>query len=587
MPREGYITKQDLQFDAMQAPLQQEQEQGEEWKAYHKLTSDSKNLTENRRTAYFSSKTVEDSAAMTQVKEALDAVTSFYTQKEIPADEEAFAAQLSELQKLYGTLRRHCERYLAEKKGGLKRIYKGEGYRRYQMVKKAHTKASVELAVLEGRAKQVFESFRDNENEAERPLWVNVLAEARTRHLDLQRGEAGSVTYTGGNTSNVIKLTAPTGEVAYIKKNENNVPLGQAIESYIREYMESGEVREMLETDEKPETIRAYLSFLGKQLGGPGPIHQYFLVSGKVKAPDFASGRVTPDLFAQALEQVHKPIPREIQQFFHTPYAARILKNFGAFIFRHDTSYSAAYEIAKIEKNSSITDRNVATYRMAELLGIQDLVPATQRVVYLDKDGKRNQGILMAEAKGKELWEAGNEVLRDERMDSADPVTLDKGIYLQLNSLQILDTITGQIDRHNANVMMEYQGKKIVKIKGIDNDMCFGKLTYKEITNPKERVGEMKPLEENGNSQLLYIDRKVYDSVLALQDEMVTYVFADLLKKKEMTALLDRIHGVQKFFRSIRIGESKVRIVDAEKMSSLDATQIKLRQRRCYTNLLR
>ncbi len=587
MPREGYITKQDLKFDEMRAnPMQQEQEQGEEWKAYHKLTTDTKALTQNKRTSYFSSKTKEDSALMKQVKDALDGVTNFYMENTVSADEEEFKKQLSELQQRYAELRRHCERYLEEKKGGLKRIYKGEGYRRYQMVKMAHTKASVELTILESRAKQVFESFRDTEDEAERPLWVNVLAEARTRHLNLQKQETGTISYTGGNTSNVIKLTSPTGEVAYIKKNENNVSSREFIGSYIQNFMESNAAREILESGTTEETLRGFLSFLAKQLGEPGPIQQSFIKSRRIYAEDFQKGKVTPEFFEKALGKAKIPIPQEIQDFFHTAHAAHILGDFGAYIYRHDLSFDVAFEVAKIDVNSSITDRNVATYRMAELLGIQDLIPATQKVVYLDKDGKEQRGILMAEAKGKELWEAGNDVKRSEADFRRESIVYDKAIYLQLNSLQILDIITGQVDRHDANVMVEYQDNRIMKLKGIDNDLCFGKVSYKEIMNPEKPVSQMKPLEEKGVPTLGCIDKKVYDSVLALNDEMITYVFADLLTKGEMKALLNRIHGVQKLFRRIRSKNFKVKIRSAEEMTNYDVMRMKHLQKQCYTDML-
>lgn len=596
MPREGYITRQDLRdYELQKQELEQEQElnvgmqarqfKGEEWDALHKMEEDTERLTGNRRTAYLSSKKKKDSEMMREVKEALQNVTNFYTETSMAATQEEFEEQLTTLRGYYDELKKKCGTYLREKKGGWKRVYHGEGYRRYQLVKNAQTKALAELAILEGRAKLVFEAFADVEEENERPLWVNVLAEARTRKLDLRREDTGRIEHCGGNTSNVLKLTAPNGEIAYIKKNEKNAPAERKARGFIANYMETNSARTMLSEGVTEQEILGMLSFLNDCLTNKQPIRHYFIESNKVSAVHFETGQVTAALFADALGQVHIQIPEELQRLFRTRHADQLIKEFGSFYFRSYTSHEIATNTVRMDENSIITDRNVATYRLAELLGLTELIPATTKVAFTDQDGKEQRGILMAEARGKELWEADEQVSDSKRGRIPERFFFDKHIVFQMNSLQIMDVIAGQVDRHNSNMMMEYDGERIIKVKGIDNDLCFGKMTYKEILKHQDPEDNIKPLEDKDGIKLKYIDKKVYESVLALNDEMIRYTFADLLTKAEMEGLLDRLHGVQKLFRSIQ-PNGKVKICTEEEFTAHDAFRAQNYQPNCYTGLL-
>lgn len=597
MPREGYITRQDLrQYEVQKTQLEQEQElnvqdrqfrqfKGEEWDAFHKMQEDTEHLTSNKRTAYFSSKEKKDSEMMRDVKEALQDVTNFYLETSMAATQEEFEEQLTTLRGHYENLKNMCSTYLREKKGGWKKVYHGEGYRRYQLVKNAQAKASAELALLESRAKQVFEAFADVEEEDERPLWVNVLAEARTRKLDLSREDSGRIEYCGGNTSNVLKLTAPNGEIAYIKKNEKNVPVERKARNFIVNYMDTNSAKAMLSDGMTEQEIQGMLSFLNHCFSDIRSIRWNFMESNKIYATHFEEGRVTAEIFRRVLNEAKVPIPDGLERIFRTRHADQLIKEFGAYFYRNNMSYGIATQMVKIDENSIITDRNVATYRLAELLGLTDLVPATTKVAYTDQDGKEQRGILMAEAKGKELWEANEQVKNSRKGLRPDRAYFDKRLVFQMNSLQVMDIIAGQVDRHNGNMMLEYDGERIIKLKGIDNDLCFGKMTYKEILKHQDPEDNIKPLEDKDGIKLKFIDKKVYDNVLALNDEIIRYTFADLLTKDEMKGLLDRLHGVQKLFRSIK-PNTPIKICTEEEFTLDNAVRAQRYQVNCYTSLL-
>ncbi len=594
MPHEGYITKQDLEnYERQMRNLAENEEEdplfhnqqgkryeGEEWKTYLKLQNDTDRLSRNKRTGYFSSKKIDDSGMMKEVKQALHDVTRFYLETPMASTEGEFEEQLSQIQQYYQALKEKCGIYLANKKGGIKRIYRGEGYQRYQLVKNALTKAQVEMAVLESRAKQVFEAFANEENEQERPLWVNALAEARTRRINLNNPNVGQIEYTGGNTSNIIKLTAQSGEVAYIKKNEKNLPIEYKIGSFISNYMDSGTAKAMINEGVSAEELKVLISFLGNCFCYNAAIRHSFMESDNLNAQHFENGQIKASHIKKAFPKAGVQIPDNLQHIFQKERVAnQVIKDFGTYFYRNNMAYGLATGVAKMDENSSITDRNVATYRLAELLGLSELIPATTKVIVTAQDENEQKGILMAEARGKELWEANRNV-------DAKDASYDKGLYLQMNSLQIMDIIAGQTDRHNANMLLESEGDHFKKLKGIDNDLCFGKITYKEIVTNKTGSDDVKSLEDENGIKIKFIDKKVYDRVLALNDEIIRYTLADLLTDGEMKALLDRLHGVQKLFRRIKPADN-VKICTQEEFSDRDAFTAKYYQNGCYTSLMK
>lgn len=547
MSGEGYITKRNIEdykkpaLEATENPQLQSKQQTEEWQAYNKLQTDSTNLISNKRTT-ISGKAKEDSVLMQQVKESLGSITSFYTETTVPANKEEFEQQLNSLQGMYETLKERCKTYLDQRQSVWKSIIKGEGYRRYQMVKEAQTKASVELAILKNRAQLVYNDFQGVTEEADRPLWVNVLAEARTTYLDLSKTDAGKVELTGGNCNSVIKLTSTKNEVAYIKEDSKNLPATAYTDTYISTLLESDLGKKAMEegTSDKEITdmIKALSSVFAEENTDIDLIFWKGARRTKYNAKDMRKREVQRHLVNLVIAQRPK-IEQQLMTFLGNTYGPAIFAEYAEYYSLHIKSYLIANNNVKMDKGASITDRNVATSRLAELLGVPELIPASRKVKYKDKNGKDHQGILLAEAKGEELFETFDKVAKAN-------YKYEDLVFLQMNSLEILDVIASQFDRNNTNIFAESQGRKITKIRGIDNDMSFGKLTYKDIqkrNNPNYYLNTLE--DQNGFCKLTAVDKRLYDSLMALTDEMVSYVFADLLSKDELKALQDRIRGVK------------------------------------------
>ncbi len=240
---------------------------------------------------------------------------------------------------------------------------------------------------------------------------------------------------------------------------------------------------------------------------------------------------------------------------------------------RSHLSDSIAQTDAKIEWKSNITKRNVATTRMANLLGIGHTIAKSEKIVYKDLNGKDQLGIIMESAGEKSLYSANHEGL-----------SISREVLLDLNSVQLLDTICGQVDRHKGNIMVdtekyEENGQtkyKIKSVKGIDNDMSFGNITYKMIQHVSRK--QMVRFEDkDGLCHMKKLDKKLVEHLTSLTDEMVEYSMKDLLSKEEMAALLDRIHGVKKAIkRTLASKTGKDFLIDRNNISDNDAKAMRI-----------
>lgn len=140
--------------------------------------------------------------------------------------------------------------------------------------------------------------------------------------------------------------------------------------------------------------------------------------------------------------------------------------------------------------------RNVATRKLAEGLGLQDLVPDVDLVMV---DGV--PGIAMERAQGSSLEKDEEEEVpgvvsdddirrynlrkdpktgkvyttrrRPNPMDLEGDPKIETQYLKAMVNLQWLDAISGQIDRHERNYLIDIQGG-VLTIKAIDNDFCFG-----------------------------------------------------------------------------------------------------------------
>ncbi len=582
MPLEGYITK-----DNKTAYLERQEEQrlrtGEESaeaKSYRNLEEQRDRVLGSKRTGCFSGEK-EDSALMKNIKEVLNSLTDFYTEKTIAPDKESFEVQLSQLDLLYKGLIEQCNLYLQQRNGILKKMKIGQGYARYCMVKKILAGASVESSRLHGRAQEIFRSCSDQQEEEKRPLWVNVLAETRAERVDFRNLGEDQITVMGGNTSSVIQITTADGTKGYIKENGKNESPDNAAERYSENMETSPLIQEILAENEygKEEISQAVGLIASEFLKKENGFDTYFLdfKNNHVNAARFREPDFQKELRNRIWAGCAFHYRKMEKHIFQSDVILKIIGEFGEYYYKRLLASKIATHTVRMEQGSSITKRNVATWRLAELLGMTELIPASRNIVYKDRTGKEHTGIIMSEAKGQELRTVNNDYVQQ-------PVEKKFGwkgkILLQLNSLQIMDLIAGQIDRHSGNIMAgKNENGEVSQIMGIDNDMSFGKLTYEEISGFKRGP---KPMEKEGKLTLKLIDRKLYDHIMALTDEMLHYAFADILSPDEMKGLLNRFHGVRKLLKKVN---PEKQCVTSDSLSYRQAITLS-EQKNAYTELL-
>ena len=190
---------------------------------------------------------------------------------------------------------------------------------------------------------------------------------------------------------------------------------------------------------------------------------------------------------------------------------------------------------AKISVGSKIAVRNVATSRMATLLGAGGLVAKSTTALVQEKGKQQRKGIVMERARGQSAADV-------DRTHAETKVKYSPDAVRQLVNLHLLDLVCGQTDRHMNNyfVTMNQQGQ-IDGVQGIDNDVAFGGLTGQDI---KRKTGHLLGVE---SMHLPVVDQEMYESICSLTTEVIQVNFADLLSQKEINALADRIRTVREY----------------------------------------
>ncbi len=110
-----------------------------------------------------------------------------------------------------------------------------------------------------------------------------------------------------------------------------------------------------------------------------------------------------------------------------------------------------------LDENQAFDVRNIATKKMAEILGLSNLIVNSEIVTIKNGDDKK-VGVLMDEAAGISFPE----------FKSKEDIGISPCFQREINDLQILDTTIMQMDRYNLNY----------NIKILENDVAIGIIAY-------------------------------------------------------------------------------------------------------------
>ena len=495
-----------------------------------------------------------------------------------------------------------CEKYLAKRKNPRT----DEGKARYQMISDFYDQIKMESWRFSERVKEL----KKDPRRAEGYYWVDVLRDVRTKVYD-DKDENVKIDMTEGATSDVYKISED-GKTKYFKENkdvpsdnvieianekisklqrnhdnlkgrganEEQIQKSQnELDIKVKAYKKSAEIlNEMFGNDfaEMSELLKECLEkdcemcfgwFMRKATRALGPKYeQYFkeaTADYNAKNEEYYKvlkrhNEILDGYREERTEDEYKIKEKEFfdQHAWELEEKAKIRSNtiLGQTLnalkdIRKDILMGdVAKDMAQIEDKQNISKRNVATTRLAELLGIENLV-ATSELTDVVINGQKKRGIMMEEADGK--------VIFDHKLQEGQKLVYSGEALKQSFNLQIFDMLCGQVDRHKGNFLTTVEKTidnniiEIKNVKAIDNDLSFGLLTYKDIVNAEDgRTQELRSfVNADGTFRIPYIDYHFARKICELEPEILSYKMADILSKSERAALVDRLKGIQKVLR--------------------------------------
>lgn len=251
---------------------------------------------------------------------------------------------------------------------------------------------------------------------------------------------------------------------------------------------------------------------------------------------------------------------KDIDAYINAGGRERWIRFAGCFSRAWANKVTTEGENLQIDLNANMTARNFASERVAELLGLKGLIIHNTEAYVIDGNGTQRKGFVMDQAKGIPALE-----LIQMSAEQNYPLRFTEAAQKQLINLQILDNITGQIDRHWNNYFVEYEEEYdegtsemcfVVKsVVGIDNDFAFGKnkdvtagsntrSVLQELVHQNNVAGRRKKKKEKDEKEYVYvpgmIDRKMYQSLLTLTPELLAIHLENVIEPEYLEPLQER-----------------------------------------------
>ena len=483
-------------------------------------------------------KAKSDSKEMSAVLEGLEGLNDVFDMVEFDTSSKAtFVNAGMTILDMMKNVASRCDAYLAAKNPWFK-----EGKVRRDYVRKISERVGKDIIGMEDKLTAYWE--QPEEEKVRIKSWTDFLNWERT--VNYRNGEDGvTITHTGGGTSDVIVIEQ-NGKKKFFKKEDKLPP--NKIEEVVADIED-----EIISENEKGSMTQGSIDYYKVQ----------FLERFGEEFPQKISYRVRFEALRD-LEKTNDPyvdLKNALTGFFMYPRGVvadllervdlieedekrqsvqKALGDLFVTIRKAFTSAGVGVDAACIDEGENLVKRNVATYKLADMLGIGHLIPKSEMAT-LEVDGKKMYGVMMDDAEG--------ETYNDLTSDNPKPEYAGKIAHYTAEGfrdcfmLQILDVICGQIDRHELNRMLKLkQGKKnnieVVGIKGIDSDMSFGNRSYSSIL-------KSFPAFEDKNGLAFPISRDVATAILELDPAVLNYEMMGILNKEERKNLVDRLNGVK------------------------------------------
>lgn len=193
-----------------------------------------------------------------------------------------------------------------------------------------------------------------------------------------------------------------------------------------------------------------------------------------------------------------------------------------------------------LKEGANIDKRNAAMSTVSKLLGKPGLIANAEPMVVMI-DGKPVSGTFMEKVPGVDVHNLKENEIEVKTYGPAN--FSDSAVFDDIAALQAIDFICGNLDRHTGNMFMNFDPntKKLVGIKGIDNDMSFG------LQNPAQYAyGNIwiKP------SAMGVIGENTATAILGMTQEMLSFTLSGYgLSNEEISAAWVRTEALQQAIR--------------------------------------
>ena len=388
------------------------------------------------------------------------------------------------------------------------------------------------LTGLSDQCKKESESFRektlefhsimrsDNEQKNRPHTWMEALSFNRGVYYDLDNDKSLKVDIDGAGASKVYKITKkvpvteenPAGEEIVYFRTKDKVPPADDDE-LVAAVIERHEV-----SKETAKQISDVLHKAKKFRLVYDEIYNTIKELKKVKAdPKIVANNVITLIKHDLTVELN--IPKEeyevVGQIFLDWRDDRAKR-----CMAHDMRKSA-----HIDCGRNLSDRNVATSRLAKIFGIESMI-CDSRTAYVTMNGKVLEGNLMENTGGKST------------LDIQAGYTINA--ISQIFMMQIFDYICGQTDRHFGNFHGVVMNGGIDKIRCLDNDMALGKLKSTHIGD--EGLNRILPITDEG---LMGLPMSFVNRLMAIDRSYINQVVGDILNQEELDAFEERLDSVR------------------------------------------
>lgn len=196
--------------------------------------------------------------------------------------------------------------------------------------------------------------------------------------------------------------------------------------------------------------------------------------------------------------------------------------------------------IEKLDQGMELTSRNVATSRIAELLGVGHMVAHSEKMK-VRVNGEEKSGCFMEFAKGLDIDSRSE---KDMALIEKLEFTHNASFLKDMCNMEALDFLCGQVDRHGANMFYQLSepdagGKRtIVGLQGIDNDLAFG-----DMDNLRTRT------QGATEKSMTFIGRELAENIAKLDKSTLEFALGDLIPQSQIDRMAKRVEKFQKHMK--------------------------------------